>query len=942
VKQKSAAKPDDPGLHPHLFEQLLNASGVAMSIRNTDLRPIFANQAFTDFYGYTIPEMLAKTSEDILPAATLTLLKEIVAPKIKAGRSWEGEYVIRTKTGRQCPVWSRFDPVLDTTGRLTHVISIMRDATPSMQLRNALTQSERHLHFLSENTRDCLFRLRLPDWRFDYLSPAVESITGYSPGEFYQRHTLLMERLPEDWAEVMQLWRSEQEQGILRDEYDFPLIHRNGSLRRVAMRVTLDRAEDGTPLASEGILTDITSRHTAQEELATARKSLNFISTSTSDIFFRMSIPDGVYEYLSPSAERFLGYSVAECTQEPFFMEKIIAPEWRGFLDDVREELRRGVVRPEYVFQFRHKSGELRWARQRVVLHKDAKGTPIAIEGMASDATELMNTLEALRKSETRFRALFEDCPISLWEEDLTRLKTYFDELKAQGVTDFRQFFTEHPEALGRCATLVDVVAVNKATLALLRARSREDLLGNLDKVLTESSMTAFTEEMVLLASGGHEYCGEITHRTLEGEIIWVVVHFSVPPEFRRTLSRVIVSLQDVTPRKRAEQALMESEGRYRALVENAQEGVAVVAGRDVMFINDAMTHIFECSREKLARISPLSLIHPDDREAVDRETAGHSECTKAVFTHPFRVVTCQGRHKWVTLGIKPIMWNGQRANLEILTDVTRHKLLEEELRATHAETETRVRERTAELSEANRRLMAEAEERQMAQERILGLTQQLIHAQENERQRIARDLHDKVAQDLSSIVLNMETLFDGHPAASDELRQRGEAVAEIIRGAIAAVRDISYGLRPPALDQLGLMLAMENHCAETARRTGIDISFQAVGMDGVTLDFDTEINLYRMVQEALNNTAKHAGATRATVRLVKSHPDLLIRIEDNGRGFDVDRRMAESVTEKRMGLRSMEERARLISGIMEIQAQVGTGTRIIFRIPLETARRST
>jgi signal transduction histidine kinase len=163
-----------------------------------------------------------------------------------------------------------------------------------------------------------------------------------------------------------------------------------------------------------------------------------------------------------------------------------------------------------------------------------------------------------------------------------------------------------------------------------------------------------------------------------------------------------------------------------------------------------------------------------------------------------------------------------------------------------------------------------------------------------------------------------------------------------VVRGAIAAVRDISYGLRPPALDQLGLMLAMENHCAETARRTGIDISFQAVGMDGVSLDFDTEINLYRMVQEALNNTAKHAGATRASVRLVRSHPDLLIRIEDNGRGFDVDRRMSESVMEKRMGLRSMEERARLISGTMEIQAQSGAGTRIIFRIPLETARRST
>lgn len=928
-------------MNQHLFEQVLSASGVAMAIRDTGLRPIFANQAFTDFYGYTLAEIAGGMAEDILPGKPQSPLDQTVGPMVCAGQSWEGEYAIRTACGRLCPVWGRFDPVLDNAGRLTHVISIMRDASASLRLRNALTQSERHLHFLAENTRDCLFRLRVADRRFDYISPAVESITGYSPQEFYEIPGLFERLMPGEWAEILDLWWREMLDGVCRGEYEFPMIHKDGSLRWINQRVTLDREADGGTTALEGILSDITKRHEAQEMLAVAQKSLNFISSSTSDIFFRMAIPEGTYDYLSPSVERFSGYSLAEYEAQPLLVRQLIHPDWQEYFLETWAELCRGVVRPEYVFQFTHKSGEVRWARQRVVMHKDMEGNPIAIEGMASDATEYMRTVEALRKSEARFRALFEDSPISLWEEDLTRLKRHFDTLKARGVTDFRAHFTKNPDDLARCAALVDVVAVNKATLHLLRAESRGDLLGNLDKVLTESSMNAFTEEMIILASGGHEYSGEITHRTLDGEIIWVMVHFSVPPEYRHSLSRVIVSLLDVTPRKRAEQALVESEGRYRALVENAQEGVAVIQGQSILFINDAMAHILGYTRHELQSLNLLELIHSGDTPGMREQVAARLEDPRAVAFAPFRVVTGDGGIKWVTLSIKPIMWDGRQAHLNILADVTGHKLLEEELRAAHAEVESRVRQRTAELSEANVRLTAEAEERRQAQERILSLTQQLIHAQENERQRIARDLHDKVAQDLSSIVLNMETLFDGCAWVDEVLRQRGEAVTEVVRGAIAAVREIAYGLRPPALDQLGLLRALENHCAETARRTGLEVRFQAVGMDDVSLNFDAEINVYRMVQEALNNTARHAGASRVAVRMVRSHPELLVRIEDNGQGFDVARRMAEALAENRMGLRSMEERARLISGVMEIQSRAGAGTRIVFKIPLDTLKRS-
>lgn len=928
------------GVNPQLFERVLDASDVAMAIRDTLLRPLFANQAFREYYGHSMRYIRATPKEDALPAKTLALYAHDVLPAVNAGLIWEGAYEINTERGGTRRVWGRFTPVLDDDGELTHVVSIMRDASDHERMRRALTQTERHLHFLAENTSDCLFRVRLSDGRFDYVGPAIENITGYAPGDFYDTPGLFGKLFPDTWRDTIREWWKELQQGISRYDYELPLIRSDGSRRWVHQRISVSFDDNGAPAAAEGIITDITDRHKAEDALAAAHKSLNFISNSPSDIFFRLRIPEGSYEYLSPSVERFSGYSREEYDAKPLLVREIVHPDWRDYFEEVWQELLRGEVRPEYVFQFVHKSGEVRWASQRVIPLTDGKGKVVAIEGIATDITGQKVAEEAARKSENRFRALFEEAPISLWEEDLTDLKAYFDELKARGVTNFRQFFYDNPDALARCSQLVNVVDVNKATLSLLGARDKEELFGNLDKVLTESSMAAFTEEMILLASGGYEYCGEISHRTLDGETIWVMVHFFVPPEYADTLSRVIVSLLDVTPRKRAEEALMDSEERYRILAENSQEGVVVIQGDEVKYINERVSAILGHKADSLTRDALVQAIHPEDRDRVVREMDAFLTGRSWEAFVSCRAVTRHGHTRWLTITGKPIMWGGKKARLEILTDVTHHKALENELLAAHGEMEDRIRKRTTELSEANVRLQAEAEERGKAQERILALTQQLIRIQEDERQRISRDLHDNVAQDLSSVMLRLETLFDGQENVHPELWGRRQGVTEILRKAIASVRDIAYGLRPPALEQLGLVGALKNLCKDVTSKHSYKVDFFATGIEDIQMDFDAEINLYRMIQEAVRNITRHAEASKATIRMVTSHPDILVRIEDNGRGFDTRQRLEEAVAEKRMGVRSMEERARLIGGTLEIQSLPGTGTRVLFKIPIETARR--
>jgi len=217
----------------------------------------------------------------------------------------------------------------------------------------------------------------------------------------------------------------------------------------------------------------------------------------------------------------------------------------------------------------------------------------------------------------------------------------------------------------------------------------------------------------------------------------------------------------------------------------------------------------------------------------------------------------------------------------------------------------------------------------------IRSLTQDLLKAQEFERQRIARELHDNVAQNLGALKLAFETLFDGQPDVSAAIRQRVADFSKQLSDAISKVRSMSYNMQPLSLEQLGLAHAVDSFCDDYQQANALSVDCSYAGFEKLTLDFETQINVYRFVQEAMNNVSKHAAADSVKVRLIVSHPDLIIRIEDDGRGFDVKNRMAEALDEKRMGLRSMQERIHLLNGHFDIQSQVNRGTKIVARIPV-------
>ncbi|MCU0563850.1 MAG: MEDS domain-containing protein [Desulfobacterales bacterium] len=221
---------------------------------------------------------------------------------------------------------------------------------------------------------------------------------------------------------------------------------------------------------------------------------------------------------------------------------------------------------------------------------------------------------------------------------------------------------------------------------------------------------------------------------------------------------------------------------------------------------------------------------------------------------------------------------------------------------------------------------------RRSSENQIRTLTRKLMQSQEDERQMISRELHDRVGQDLSSLRIEMEALRE-LPLPPVELRERIAGLSARLDRSIFAVRDLAYDLKPPGLE-IGMAQAMSMLCGDFSEKTGIKVEFMAAGIEKLQPGFDFQINLYRMIQEALNNIHKHAHAQRAAVKLTAVHPHVLLRIEDDGCGFDVEKRAREIDSEKRMGLRSLKERADLLGGVMVVTSRVGHGTRILIKLP--------
>jgi PAS domain S-box-containing protein len=364
---------------------------------------------------------------------------------------------------------------------------------------------------------------------------------------------------------------------------------------------------------------------------------------------------------------------------------------------------------------------------------------------------------------------------------------------------------------------------------------------------------------------------------------------------------RYVAELEErIGERKQAEMALRESEERYRELFENARDAIYVhdLDGNYIR-INRAAERLSGYRRDEIIGHNFTEFVAPDHIRHV-RESFCSKLAKKGETTYEVDVIAKDGRRVPVEVSSRAIYENGVLVGVQgMARDIT---------------------------------------ERKIAQDALQMFSRQLIEAQEDERRRIARELHDQIGQVLTAVKMGLHSVQQ--VCNSSEARSNVKDNMEAVDEALRLVRDLSVDLRPPVLDDLGLVTALRWYIDRYARRTGLHVELMIdLPDEGERFLRELETASFRIAQEALTNIVRHANATEIVVQLAKDKNELLLSIKDNGVGFDLDRLRKRAPRAATLGLVSMQERAHAAGGTVEIESEISKGTEVIFRLPLDTER---
>ncbi len=399
--------------------------------------------------------------------------------------------------------------------------------------------------------------------------------------------------------------------------------------------------------------------------------------------------------------------------------------------------------------------------------------------------------------------------------------------------------------------------------------------------------------------------------------------------------------LRDITERKRVDVELRENQSRLDLALRSAQMGVWYLdLIENKRHFDDQVCHLLGIDPAKFTGAAEqfYEAIHPDDREKIKTELARAIE-QDVPYETEYRAVWPDGSVHHIIARSKLFHDDlGRPTRISgLIWDITERKQMEEDLRQSRDVMGVRVRERTAELAQRNQELTLEIAERlkteralQESKEQLRILASQILTAQENERKRIALEVHDVLGSSLSAIKFKAEEALLHLPkdgTLNSAISKPLETLIPLVQDTIEEARRIQSDLRPSILDDLGIVPTLSWFC----RRFETIYSNIAVE-PSITLCEDElpdhlKIVLFRIIQEAMNNIGKHAQADWVDLGLQKIDGTIELRIQDNGEGFDPEALVSRDSSKKGLGLSSMKERVEFSGGSFSIESAKGKGT---------------
>jgi PAS domain S-box-containing protein len=502
-----------------------------------------------------------------------------------------------------------------------------------------------------------------------------------------------------------------------------------------------------------------------------------------------------------------------------------------------------------------------------LALLKNTQGDVVGMVGSSIDITEIKRVEEELRELIQKDQGALRVACMGHWEFDVATAQLAFND----------QYYRLH----GTTAEEAGGYLMSAEAFASRYVHPDDaHLVGEAIQQAIETNDSTFqfqTEARILRA---------------DGEPRSVAVWFRIEKDPRGRTTKLLGVSQDITERKRAEAELQRSEGKYRTLVEMTGTGYA---------ITDAQGRILDANQEyvrlsghrALREILGRSVIEWTAEGAKQRNAEAVAQCAKDGFIRNFVTEYVDGKGQGTFSEVNATT-EGEGESLRIVA------------------------------------LCRDVTGRQRQEQAIHELSGRLINAQEQERSRIARELHDDVNQQLAVLAIELQQLESFFPEDSSEGRQKVQALWKKTHGLSTEIQQLSHQLHSTKLEHLGIVAALRGLCTEFSAQHNIGTEFQFRQVPP-TMDSDASLSLFRVAQESLHNVAKHSRAKRVRMELFGEGGKVVLRVSDDGVGFDPDARRNQTG----LGMISMSERIRFVGGTLSVWSKPSMGTQVEAAIPL-------
>ena len=632
--------------------------------------------------------------------------------------------------------------------------------------------------------------------------------------------------------------------------------------------------------AVANVLAEGIARHRAaqaMEESETRYRQL--VERVPAAVYIAEPGPAGRWSYVSPQIERMLGFSAEQWLADPTLWRRRIHPDDVDRVLEGEAEVFRAMADPmgeppalTVEYRMIARDGQVVWVSDDAFLRRNDNGGAV-MQGLLMDITDRREAEERLQETNEALRTLIESSPLAIVALDLEGRVTRWNAAAE------RIFGWTEEEMLGQPTPWVP--------------EDKRDEQATLLAALREGSMVSGMET---------------ERRRKDGSPIAVQISAAPLRSTEGTVIGMTGVIADITSRKQAEEALRQSEAMSASVVQSSLDAIVVMDHRGLIVeFNPSAERTFGYRRAEVIGRPVAELMPPDladrHRKALDRylrtgESRILGERMETTARHR------EGRDFPVELSIARVEGKDPAVFIGSIRDITERTKAEADVRSTL--------ERLRKTDEERRRLLS-----------------RVVAAQEEERRRIAGEIHDDSVQVMSAVGIRLEML---HRVADDDRRR--EAIQQLqatVRTAVDRLRQLMFELRPPALDRDGLVAAVRLYLEQAGTEAGIDIALdhRLLTEPGAT----TRLALYRIVQEAVTNVRKHAEARSASVTIQEREGGILVRVTDDGVGFDA----SNGSPPGHLGLSAMREHAEIAGGRLSIRSRPREGTTIEAWVPAGT-----